>query len=352
VHALVVGLGAIGQRHARNLRSLLGSGLRLSAYRVRGLARIVTPQLEADLSENVELALGVESFDDLDAALGARPEIAVIANPTSAHIDIALACARAGCHLFIEKPLSDSLAGIDELIEETRRRERVAMVGYQLRFHPSFERFGEVVASGVLGNLLSVRATVGEYLPAWHPYEDYREMYAARAALGGGVVLTQIHEYDYLCALFGMPEKLFALGGHWSELEIDVEDTASVLMECRVSGRPLPVHLAQDYLQRPASRTCEAVGDRGKAVVDFVARNVTVWHDGAEPAIDRPPAFERNELYLREMRHFLDCVARGQPPLVDLREGKKSLEVALAVKRSIAAGVSVDVGATGRVHVA
>ena len=184
---------------------------------------------------------------------------------------------------------------------------------------------------------------VGEYLPGWHRYEDYRASYAARADLGGGVVLTQIHEYDYLCALFGVPERLFALGGHWSNLELDVEDTASVLMQCRVSGRPLPVHLAQDYVQQPASRTCEAVGDRGKAVLDFAGRCVELRLGGGEPTIERLESFDRNELYLREMRHFLDCVAKGKRPSVDLREGRKSLEIALAVKRSIATGTVVDV---------
>lgn len=352
MHVLIAGLGAIGQRHARNLRSLLGTGMRLSAYRVRRLSGVVTPQLQLDRSQDVEASLGIESFDDLSAALREKPDIAVVANPSNAHVATALACARAGCHLFIEKPLSNSLDGVDELSAEVDRRGLVAMVGYQLRFHPSFERFAQIVAGGALGNLLSVRATVGEYLPDWHRYEDYRRMYAARADLGGGVVLTQIHEYDYLCALFGVPEKLFALGGQWSDLELDVEDAASVLMQCSVSGRPLPVALAQDYLQRPANRTCEAVGDRGKAVLDFSARTVELRQDGGEPAIDRLETFDRNDLYLREMRYFLGCVAEGRRPSIDLREGRKSLEIALAVKRSIATGTLVDLAPAGRAHVA
>ena len=352
MHVLIAGLGAIGQRHARNLRSLLGPGLRLSAYRVRRLRGVVTPGLELDRSQDVEATLGIESYDDLGAALRAKPDVAIIANPSSAHVETALACVRAGCHLLVEKPLSDSLEGIDELAGEVERRGLVAMVAYQLRFHPSFERFQQIVSSGELGNLLSVRATVGEYLPNWHRYEDYRAMYAARAELGGGVVLTQIHEYDYLHALFGMPQNLYALGGHWSDLDINVEDTASALMHCTVSGRPLPVHIAQDYLQRPTSRACEVVGDRGKAMLDFAAGTVSLWRDGGEPVIDRLETFDRNELYLSEMRHFLGCVGANRGPLVDLREGKKSLEIALAVKRSIESGTVVDVAVGDRVHVA
>ena len=138
-----------------------------------------------------------------------------------------------------------------ELVRMAAEQERIAMVGYQLRFHPCLRKLAEIVQSGILGNLLAVRATIGEYLPNWHLYEDYRKMYAARADLGGGVVLSQIHEFDYLYSLFGLPRRIFAVGGHWSELEIDVEDTASILMECSVNGRTLPIHLHQDYLQSP-----------------------------------------------------------------------------------------------------
>ena len=131
-----------------------------------------------------------------------------------------------------------------------------------------------------MGRIVAVRAEVGEYLPGWHPYEDYRQMYASRAELGGGVVLSQIHEIDYIYWLFGMPRRVMAIGGHLSSLEIDVEDTASILMECVVDGRPIPVHLHQDYVQRPPSRTCQVIGDEGKILVDF--RNLCVKHfDGS-----------------------------------------------------------------------
>ena len=110
------------------------------------------------------------------------------------------------------------------------------MVGYQLRFHPCLLALQRALHENSLGHLLSVRAHVGEYLPGWHPYEDYRQMYASRSDLGGGVLVTQIHEFDYLYALFGLPRRVFAIGGHWSHLEIDVEDVASTLMEFQFAG--------------------------------------------------------------------------------------------------------------------
>jgi predicted dehydrogenase len=339
-------LGGIGQRHARNLRSILGDRLELLAYRVRGLSHVVTAKLEADATRNVEAAHGIRAIPDLDAALAERPEIAFICNPSSMHVATAAACLNAGCDVFIEKPLSDSLEGVDALIRAADERHRIAMVGYQLRFHPCLRKLASVIESGVLGHILSVRAVVGEYLPNWHPYEDYRQGYAARTNLGGGVILTQIHEFDYLCSLFGLPRKVYAIGGHWSDLEIDAEDTASVLMEASMEGRPLPIHLHQDYLQSPSSRSCEVIGDRGKAVMDLGSLTVAVQDArSSTPAVDTFPEFERNQLFLDELRHFLTCLEKRTSPVVDLRDGAQSLRMALAAKQSILTGMPTALSA-------
>jgi len=340
---LMVGLGGIGQRHLRNLRTLLGDEVEILAYRVRRLSRVITPTLQVDADRDVERVYGVRVFGELEAALAERPDVAFLCNPSRLHVPVALACVQAGCDLFIEKPLSDAFAGLPELQAAVEKQSRIVMVGYQLRFHPCFLRMQEIVRSGALGNLLAVRAAVGEYLPGWHRYEDYRQGYAARADLGGGVVLSQIHEFDYLYALFGKAKRLYSIGGHWSNLEIDVEDVASTLMECEVSGRPLPVHLQQDYLQRPPQRQCEVVGDEGKAILDFPTLSVTMY--GADGGVvDRFACeqLDRNQLFIHEIQHFLDCVKTRSRPVVDLQEGMWSLQLALAAKESIATGHVVE----------
>jgi predicted dehydrogenase len=123
--------------------------------------------------------------------------------------------------------VSDTLDGVDALVDTVERRGLVAAVGCQLRFHPCLLRLRALLAGGAVGRIVAVRVAVGEYLPGWHPYEDYRGGYAARRDLGGGVVLTLVHELDYVYWLFGLPRRLWAVGGHLSRLELDVEDTAS-----------------------------------------------------------------------------------------------------------------------------
>jgi predicted dehydrogenase len=339
VKVLFVGLGGIGQRHLRNLRTLLGDKVEVLAYRVRRLEHVVTDQLGLEAGANVEDKYAVRVVDDLDACLAERPDAVFVCNPTSLHVPVALKAARAGCHLFIEKPLAHSCEGVDELLDLVERRRLVGLVGYQMRFHPCFRRLQALLREGAVGRVLAVRVEIGEYLPGWHPYEDYRQMYAARSHLGGGVILSQIHELDYLYALFGRPRRVFCLGGHLSSLEIDVEDVASVLMEHEVDGRKVPVHLHQDYVQRPPSRTCEVIGDAGKILVDFRALTVQVFDGRGQPLETRAfENFQRNQLFLDEMSHFLACVRGEQTPVVSVRDGAQSLRMALAAKHSMTSG--------------
>ena len=333
---LIVGLGSIGQRHARNLRTILGDSVDLIAYRVRGLTRVITPAIQADSSRNVEAEYNIKPFDDLGHALAEKPDAAFICNPTSHHISVAQSCAEQNCHLFIEKPVSHSLAGLRELLATVSARKLVTLVGYQFRFHPCLKAVSDLLAAHAIGRILTVRATIGEYLAGWHAYEDYRQTYAASAALGGGVILSQIHEFDYLYSLFGFPRSVYSLGGHWSSLDLDVEDTASTLMDFLVDDKSVAVHLQQDYVQRPPCRQCEIVGEQGKIMADFTALRLIA------PGINLDfSGFDRNQLFLSQTKHFLACLDSRESPLVDLRAGIQSLRMALAAKDSIETGQPV-----------
>ncbi len=338
IKILFIGLGGIGQRHLRNVYAKFGDGAIILAYRVRNLRQTISPNLTID--ENVDFIekYSVKVFRDLNQALGQSPDVAFICNPTSHHISACLAVARAGCDFFVEKPLSHSRDSVDELISICQSKKLVSLVGYQLRFHPCYKLFKKLISQGIIGNLLSVHAEVGEYLPRWHKYEDYRQMYASRKDLGGGVVLSQIHEIDYLYDLFGMPGKVTALGGHLSNLEIDVEDVADVLLEITFKGKSLPVSLHMDYIQQPPSRNCKVIGELGKITMDLTRLKVIVEKPDKEKEIHDFGGLERNELFVKETDHFFECVANRQEPIVTLRDGFNSLRIALAIKKSIETG--------------
>ena len=214
---------------------------------------MLTNTLEVELGADLQSRYGLRLVPTLEAGLSEKPDVTFVCNPSSLHVPVALAALGAGSHVFVEKPLSNSMNNVDALIAEAERTGLVAYLGSQFRFHPAVKDLQRSLEAGGIGRVLAVRAVVGEYLPNFHRYEDYRSMYAARRDLGGGVVLTQIHELDYLSLLFGTPRRVFAIGGHLSKLEVDVEDVVAVLLDCGTSERPLPISVQMDYVQRPTT---------------------------------------------------------------------------------------------------
>jgi predicted dehydrogenase len=322
VRILIAGLGAIGQRHARNLRAICGNSLDLLAYRRRGLPHVITEALQRDDSRDVESALGIRSFHDPDAAFQERPDAVFVCTPSSHHMEIAQRAAEAGCHLFIEKPLSHSLDGVDRLQETVRAKGLVALVGCQWRFHPKVRWLREQIARGDLGPVRQASIIYEEYLPDWHPYEDYRTSYAARADLGGGVVLTQIHDYDLAWWLFGQPARVTASGGQLSDLEIDVEDTVDAVLE----GGRAPVRVRQSFASHTARRLISTAFDRKTIEVDLF----------------NTEGFQRNQMFIEEARHFVACIEGRERPAIPLEEGVPVLRLALAVKESMHSGRTVN----------
>ncbi len=337
---LFVGLGGVGQRHLRNLRTLLGDSVEVTAYRVRRERRTLDDSLHVLPGVDLEHTYGIHVCSDLEQAFAVKPDVVFITNPSSLHVPIALHAASLGCHLFIEKPLSHSMAEVAELVRLCEQKNLTTCVAYQLRHHPGFLRLRALLTAGVLGRVLSVRAEVGEYLPGFHPYEDYRRMYAAKRELGGGVTLSQIHEIDYLCALFGAPRRVFSMGGHVSSLEVDVDDLSLSLLEFgRADGSSLFAELHQDFVQRPAQRSATVIGERGKLCWSLSGRFLEHCDESGQ-VLERQDysRFPRNQAFLDELAHFLGCVIRREPCTPSIRDGALSLQVAVKLLESQADG--------------
>lgn len=177
---LMIGLGSIGQRHLRNIKRVYGEEAQILAYRVRGLKRTFSDTMQIRENVSLEEEYNIKSFDDLSKALLEKPDIAYITNITKSHIPCAIACAKAGCHLFLEKPISDSLDGIAELAKIAAEKKLKVFVGYQNRFHPGIQYLKQFLAEGSIGRILSVRSVVGERLTTMHTYENYKDTYMAQ----------------------------------------------------------------------------------------------------------------------------------------------------------------------------
>jgi predicted dehydrogenase len=297
---------------------------------------------QAGLAQPQPLGVPVQEFHALDEALAERPDVVLVTNPTSLHVQTALRALETGAHVFIEKPVSNTLDGVPRLLKQAQ--DRVVMVGYNLRFHPGLQRLRQLLHRGAIGKPLSVRAEVGEYLPAWHPWEDYRRSYSGRKELGGGAVLTFSHELDAVYWLLGEPASVTAVTAHVSALEIDTEDVAEIVLTFP-SGALASIHL--DYVRRPARRQVEIVGEEGVVRWEYDANRILRYAPATREWLveEGDPRFERNDMYVAELREFA-ALARGEGQTrlgANARQGAAVLRIALAALQSAHEGRRVDV---------
>jgi predicted dehydrogenase len=334
--ALFIGLGSIGQRHLRNLVSLLPS-VELMAVRSTRSAPVLSNTNQVIKGVSIKDKYQISEFDTLDLALSQKPDLVFITNPTSMHINTAQEALKSGAYVFIEKPVSHNNRGVEKLLAlECSFGKKKICVGYQFRFNPALQFLEKILKEKIIGNIVGAQLVNGEYMPEWHPYEDYRESYAARQELGGGALVTQIHDFDYAAWLFGLPSTIFAVGGQLSDLEVDVEDSVQILMNCKNT----PVSIQLDYLQWPPRRDIFITGDKGSIHCDLSSMEVIVnQRETSEVETHTFPDFDRNNLFLDEIKNFLAFVNGREVPKVDLKEGLVSLKVALAAKKSMETGV-------------
>lgn len=328
---LIVGLGSIGKRHLAMARELLP----------HADIRVLRHQPVADIPTE---ANGI--FSDLSDALEFRPELSVVCNPAPFHVTTALALARSGSHLLIEKPLADRVEGLAELISACDSAGVVALTGYNLRYLPSLNQFRELVQTKVAGAVLSVRAEVGQYLPSWRPDTDYRTTVSAQKAFGGGALLELSHELDYLRWVFGEVSWVKGNLSRQSSLEIDVEDMAHLIfgVQSNHSTDNFIASVTLDFVRRDTTRVCTAVCENTSLRWDGILGTVSQFDSAKgswEVVFQHTP--DRNESYLAEWQHWLECIESKASPLVTLADGMQVLQIIKAARSASHSGQKVMV---------
>jgi predicted dehydrogenase len=241
---LCISLGSIGQRHLRNARALLPNA-RIAVWRQH--------TSDAQVPEGAD-----EMLPSLQAALDFAPDAVLVSSPASEHLSNASPFLARDIPVFLEKPLAARASELGDFAARCAASRGFTMVGYVLRFLPALHAIRGHIASGVLGQVHTARIEVGQYLPDWRPQSDYRAGVSAQARLGGGALLELSHEIDYATWLFGWPEAVQCSRAHLSPLEIDVEDSAHLLLEYRDKR----VSLQLDFLQRVANMAVQSRGQQ------------------------------------------------------------------------------------------
>lgn len=324
--ALVVGSGSIARRHIGNLRRLLPSA-EVACVSASGRALA-----DGETAATCQLAT-------LAAALEWGPDLAVVASPAPFHLEHACALLQASVPVLIEKPISDSIDRLQVAAPLlSRYRDRIE-IAYNLRFLSSAICMKQLVDAARVGRILSIRVDVGQYLPDWRPQADYRKQVSASRSLGGGVLLELSHEFDYLTWIFGSFDKVFCVTSNSGLLEIDVEDTADILLSR--DGLVAQVHM--DFLQRRAGRSCRVVGEHGTLLWNLMSNSIALEGPAGDEVLFAEPGVDRNVMYIEQLRGFIEVAAGRASPRITVDDGLAVLGMIEAMRHSAADGVQAAI---------
>lgn len=282
----------------------------------------------ADRRARFEDEIGGPTSGSLSEALDHKPQLSVIASPNRFHVEQAQQCADAGSNLFIEKPLGISMDGVDRLIQTVEEKKLFAHVGSNWKFHPAFQRMKKLLDGDTIGKVTGAQVLAGQWLPDWHPWEDYRQGYSARQDLGGGIVFDA-HEFDYITWLLGPVDEVAGFATKSGALNIETEDVACASL--RFESGVLATVLI-DYIQRQPRRRYHISGDGGTLEWDMLEGRVRHYSSDREA----PEEFDGslgnvNDMYLEQMRHVLEGIAMSHSPETPLDHAARAMDLQLAL---------------------
>lgn len=323
---LIVGHGSIGKRHLRLAREHFPDAD----------IRVLRHQTANELPKNAD---GL--FTNILEAVSFNPQIAVIANPATFHIQIAQALAEAGANLLIEKPISSSLSGVKHLIKTVEEKSLILLVGYNLRFLRSLQFFKDQLDKSIIGKVLSVRCEMGNYLPSWRPESNYRDGVSARKELGGGALLELSHELDFLRWIFGDVEWIKSTLSQQSGLDLDVEDTAHLTLgfTSKTMDYQLVGSVNLDFIRHDPTRICTVIGEKGSLQWNGITDQVLLYEASASEWNELGSFMsKRDDSYVSEWGNFLDCLSKNGSPMVTGTDGLKVLQIIEAARKSSKSG--------------
>jgi len=302
------GLGSIGSRHARLIKK--NFDFEIFAYRT---------------TSNSPNQLDIEEIYNLEDIKKIKPDVAFVTNPTSMHIQSIHYAASQNLHLFIEKPLCDKLSKeLSDSLLLIKKKRLFTYIACQLRFHPVIQYIKQIIKNKTI---YVSRVICSSYLPDWRSERDYRTVYSAKKNMGGGVLLDLIHEPDYCSWLFGQIKKIIGIYGKISHLEIDTEDFANYLV-IHDSGIYSSIHL--DYFGQKPQRIIEIIGNNFQISGDLLNNKITTFLPEPETVFFEP--IQKDEIYLRQLLYFFNCIQKNIQPMNSINDHLKILKPVLNFK--------------------
>lgn len=331
MNILILGLGSIGQRHLRNLKKL-DKSVNFFSYRRMYQAPLLSGKnkIRKGKIEETYKIKNFKKFRDIK-----NIDTAFICTPSRFHVKEAIKLIKKNIHVFVEKPLGSNTKGINELRNILSKKPNLkSMMGFQLKFNPIILKLKKLISQNKIGKIYNIFIHHGEHIDDFHPYENYKKSYAARKELGGGVVLTQIHEIDYLIFLFKSYKLkiLKSVASRNSNLKINVEDNLNTIIELKKGSIKINCFLHLNYYERPKKRQIILLGEKGKIECDLNKGYINIFKNNKLKEIKFK--FDRNQIFINQVKYFLNCIKKNLKikKEYDLINGIKSLKIALKLK--------------------
>ena len=282
-------------------------GVEVAAYR--------TQKGKKEIPEN--LLRKLKEFSDEEEAFAWKPDFMIVSNPTSLHTRYILKSIHHNVDALIEKPVASCYKEIETIEDKLKRRKNKIYVGFNLRFHPIVKEIGKIIAANAYGKVLKADLYVGQYLPFWHPYEDYRASYAARKELGGGVLRTLCHEIDMGQHWFGDYSKIFSKVSKISDLDINTDDSTDIFIEMK---NGILLKITMDYLNPVIERSGRILFEKGLLEYNFAKMEIafTDYATQKRRSLFKLKNYDYNDQYRCQLEAF---ISRSDKEICTLEEG-------------------------------
>jgi predicted dehydrogenase len=309
----VLGTGSIGTRHLGVVKSFGAKAVAVPLRRER------RAELEGE---------GWDTASDLEGARAEGAGAVIIATESVRHARDAAEAFHLGMAVLCEKPMATTAQDARAMATAAEAKGLPLFVACCLRFDEGLQRFRARLPE--LGSIHSARAECRSYLPDWRRGRDYRDTYAAHGPRHG-ILLDIIHEVDYACWCFGVPE---AVSGRFSQTwRLGLEGAEAAEAHWAISSGGI-VSVGLDYLTRQSVRFARAAGGEGELTYDFIARTLTFREAGGAIRQEDMEG-ERADMYPRQLAAFLCAMESGHPgSLGTAKEGVISLQVCEAWAKS------------------
>jgi len=324
---LIIGCGSIGERHLR-------------CFQRTERARVTACDASPSLLQTMATTYKVPTTADWESALEAGAfDAVVICTPAHLHVAMALRALRAGCHVLIEKPLSQSLQSVAELLRARDEAGRKAVVAYVLHVYPLLSQARDFIRSGALGPIRHVTSTSGQHFPAGRPAHavNYAQTYYRDRKTGGGAIQDALtHTANWVESVIGPTDSLYCDSAHQVLPGVTVEDTVNL---CARHGDIL-VNYTINQFQAPNESTIQFNAASGSVKIETHLRRWGVQKLGetAWTWTEIPPA-ERDAPFIAQANRFLDLIEGKLADLCTLEAAEQTLRFNLAAIASSDQGV-------------